>query len=70
MKKDRNSRTRADFGLENRICALLQMYHIKRGAWFGGAKLNGFNCRRLMGSYKVIINDINGIFIDMNKGIK
>ena len=41
-------RNRAEFGLEDKICSLLQIYHIKREAWFGGAKLNGVNCRRLM----------------------
>ena len=41
-------RNRTEFGLEDRICLLLQTYHIKREAWFGGTKLNGVNCRRLM----------------------
>ena len=44
------------------------MYHIKRESWFGGTKLNGVNCRRLMDQYKVIINIIRDSFIDMNKG--
>ena len=43
------------------------MYHIKREAWFGGAKLNGVNCRRLMDQHKVIINIIRDTFIDINK---
>ena len=44
------------------------MYHIKREAWFGGAKLNGVNCRRLMDKNEDIINSIRDIFIEMNKG--
>ena len=44
------------------------MYHIKREAWFGGAKLNGVNCRRLMNKNEEIINKIRDIFIEMNKG--
>ena len=43
------------------------MYHIKREAWFGGAKLNGVNCRRLMEKNEEIINSIRDIFIEMNK---
>ena len=53
--------------MEDRICTLLQIYYIKREAWFGGAKLNEVNCRRLMDQLKVIINNIQDIFIDMNK---
>ena len=45
------------------------MYHIKRESWFGGAKLNGVNCRRLMNKNEEIINKIRDIFIEMNKGI-
>ena len=45
------------------------MYHIKREAWFSGAKLNGVNCRRLMDKNEEIINSIRDIFIEMNKGI-
>ena len=37
---------RAEFNLKDEICSLLQIYHIKREIWFGGAKLNGVNCRR------------------------
>ena len=44
------------------------MYNIKREAWFGGAKLNGVNCRRLMDKNEDIINSIRDIFIEMNKG--
>ena len=44
------------------------MYNIKRGAFFGGAKLNGVNCRRLMDKNEGIINIIIDIFIEMNKG--
>ena len=44
------------------------MYHIKREAWFGGAKLNGINCRRLMDKNEDIINSIRDVFIKMNKG--
>ena len=47
---------------------MLQIYHIKREAWFGGAKLNGANCRRLMDKNEDIINSIRDIFIEMNKG--
>ena len=43
------------------------MYHIKWEAWFGGSKLNGVNCRKLMDKNKVIINKIRDIFIEMNK---
>ena len=53
--------------MEDRICTLLQIYYIKREAWCGGAKLNEVNCRRLMDQLKVIINNIQDIFIDMNK---
>ena len=48
LKDSRRKRNRAEFRLEEKICSLLQMYHIKREAWFGDAKLNGVNCRRLM----------------------
>ena len=44
------------------------MYHIKQEAWFGGTKLNGVNCRRLMDEHEVIINNIRDIFIDLNNG--
>ena len=44
------------------------MYHIKREAWFGGDKLNEVNYRRFMYQYKVIINNIRDIFIEINKG--
>ena len=44
------------------------MYHIKREAWFGGAKLNGVNCRILMDKNEEIINSIRDMFIEMNKG--
>ena len=44
------------------------MYHIKREAWFGGAKLNGVNCRRLIDQHKVIINNTRDTFIDINTG--
>ena len=48
LKNGRKIRNIAEFCLEDKLCSLLQMYHIKREAWFGGAKLNGVNCRRLM----------------------
>ena len=32
LKDGRRFRNRAEFGLEDKICALLQTYHIKRGA--------------------------------------
>ena len=47
---------------------MLQMYHIKREVWFGGVKLNGVNCRRLMDKNEKIINSIRDICIEMNKG--
>ena len=34
---------------------------------FGGAKLNGVNCRTLMDKNEEIINSIRDIFIEMNK---
>ena len=45
------------------------MYHFKREAWFGGVKLNGVNCRRLMDKNEEIINRIRDIFVEMNKDI-
>ena len=48
LKDGRRLRNRAEFGSEDKVCALLQTYHIKLEAWFGGAKLNGVNCKRLM----------------------
>ena len=42
------------------------MYHIKREAWIGGAKLNEVNCRRLMDKNEEIINKIRDMFIEMN----
>ena len=30
LKEDRKDRNRAEFGLEDRICTLIQLYHIKR----------------------------------------
>ena len=50
------------------MCSLLQMYHIKQESWFGSAKLNGVNCRRLINKSEEIINKIRDIFIEMNKG--
>ena len=38
--------------------SLLKTYHIKREAWFGDAKLNGVNCRRLIDQNEKTINDI------------
>ena len=46
----------------------IQMYHIKWEAWFGDAKLNRVNCRRLMDKNEYIINKIRNIFIEINKG--
>ena len=57
-----------EFGLEDKICSLLHTYNIKREAWFGGAKLNGVNCRRLMDKNEDIVSSIKDIFIAMNKG--
>ena len=68
LKDGRRQRNRAEFGLEEKICSLLQMYHIKGEAWFDGAKLNEINCRRLMDKNEEIINKIRDIFIEMNKG--
>ena len=48
LKDNRRKRNRVEFRLDEKICSLLQMYHIKRKAWFGDAKLNGVNCRRFM----------------------
>ena len=68
LKDGRRLRNRAKFSLEEKICSLLQIYHIKREAWFGGGKLNGVNCRRLMDKNEEIINSIRDLFIEMNKG--
>ena len=68
LKEGRRKRNRTEFGVEDKICTLLQIYHIKREDWFGGAKLNGVNCRRLMEKNEEIINSIRDIFIEMNKG--
>ena len=62
LKDGRRQKNRAESGLEEKICSLLQMYHIKREAWFGGAKLNGVSCRRLMDKNEEIINSIRDIF--------
>ena len=40
---------------------------IKREAWFGSAKLNGMNCRRLMDKNEEIINKIRDFF-EINYG--
>ena len=68
LKDGKRKRKRAEFGLEEKICSLLQMYHIKREAWFGGATLNGVNCRRVVDTNEEIMNKIRDIFIEMNKG--
>ena len=68
LKDGRRKRNRAEFGLEEKIHSLLQMYHIKREAWFGGTKLNGVKRRRLMDKNEDIINNIRDIFIEMNIG--
>ena len=68
LKDGRRKRNRAEFGLEEKIWSLLQVYHIKREVWFGGAKLNGVNCIRLMDKNEEIINRIRDIFIEMNEG--
>ena len=39
------------------------MYYIKREAWFGGTKLNGVNCRRLMDKNEEIINKTKDILL-------
>ena len=33
LKDERKIRNKVEFGLEERICSLFQMYHIKREAW-------------------------------------
>ena len=58
LKEGRKIRNKTESSLEDRICTLLQMYHIKREAWFSGAKLNGVKCRRLMDQNELIINDM------------
>ena len=68
LKEGRRKRNIKEFGLEDKRCTLLHMYHIKIDAWFGGAKLNGVNCRRLMEKNEEIINSIRDICIEMNKG--
>ena len=68
LKEGSKDRNIAEFGLEDRIVVLFQVYHIKREAWFGGSKLNGVNWRRLMDQNEEIINRIRDIFIEMNKG--
>ena len=68
LKEGKKDRNRVEFGLEDRVWSLLQMYYIKREAWFSGAKLNGVNCRRLMDQNEEIINRIGDIFIKTNKG--
>ena len=68
LKEDRKDRNRAEFGLEYRICTLIQLYHIKRESWFSDAKLNGVNSRILMNKYEWMINNIRDVLIDMNKG--
>ena len=44
------------------------MHHINREAWFGDTKSNKVNCRRWMDQYKVMINNIRDMFIEINKG--
>ena len=44
------------------------MQHIKREVWFGEAKVNRVNYRRLIDQNKVIKNIIKDVFIKMNKG--
>ena len=66
LKDGREIRNRVKCGLEDKLCSLLQMYHIKREAWFGGAKLNEVNYRRLMDKNEEIINSIRDMFIEMN----
>ena len=61
-------RSRAEFGLEEQICFLLQRYYIKRESWFGDAKLNGVNVKRFMDKYEEIINNVQDLFLEINKG--
>ena len=44
------------------MCTFLQTYHVKQEAWFGGDKLNGLKCRRLMDQNEVIINNIRYMY--------
>ena len=37
LKEGRKDRNRTELGLEDRMCILLQMYHIYGEAYFGGA---------------------------------
>ena len=67
LKEGSKDRNIVEFGLEDRIVVLFQVYHIKREAWFGGSKLNGVNWRRLMDQNEEIINRIQAIFIEMNE---
>ena len=68
LKERRKIRNRVDFNLEDKICSLLQTYHIKRESWVDGTKLNGVNYRWLIGQNEEIIKNIRDIFIEMNKG--
>ena len=68
LNDGRKLRNKTEFDLADKIYSLLQMYHIKHEAWFGGAKQNGVNYRRLMDKNEEIINNIRDIFITINKG--
>ena len=52
LKDGRKIRNIAEFGLEEKICTLLHMYHIKREAWLGVPKLNCVNFIKLMDQNK------------------
>ena len=54
MNDWRRIRNRVEFGLEEKVYSLLQMYYIKREAWFDGAKFARVNCRRLMNNNEEI----------------
>ena len=67
MKDGRYNLNRADRGIEDKVNTILHKFDIKREIFFGG-KLNEVNCRRLMKHHVDIIDGINDIFIEMNKG--
>ena len=63
LSAGRRKRNMIEFGLQDKICSLLHTYNIKREAWFGGTKLNGVNCRRLMDKNEDIVSSIKDILL-------
>ena len=57
-----------DFGIEDKICPLLQTYDIKRETWVGGGKLNEVNCRRFIEKNEEKIKSLRDILFEMKKG--